>query len=133
MNQDQAVQAKQWEYCALVSHASEAGDDRGAWICRISYFTRNGVKTLPLREHGNMFPSDVFERAMAQLGAGEWELVSHQHELVRTNTNIAGEQFLATVHTGYSFSPFGVAYFKRQIEPDRKIDEPKVVIESPSE
>lgn len=28
-------------------------------VGRISYFTRDGVKTLPLREHGNMFPSDV--------------------------------------------------------------------------
>jgi hypothetical protein len=67
---------------------------------------------------------------MAQLGAGGWELVSLQHELVRNNAQVVNEQFLASVHTGYSFAPFGVAYFKRPVEPGRAIDEPAIVIDS---
>jgi hypothetical protein len=83
-----------------------------------------------LREPHALEPTDVFERAMAQLGAGGWELVSLQHELVRLNTTIASEQYLGSVHTGYGFAPFGVAYFKRPIEPGRAIDDPAIVIDT---
>jgi hypothetical protein len=130
MSLSNEMASQHWEYCALVSYASEMPDEPGSWLCRVSYFTTQGVKTVQLREHGSPFPTDVFERAMAQLGAGGWELVSLQHELVRNNINVTGERFLATVHTGYSYSPFGVAYFKRPTESGRAIDEPPIVIEA---
>lgn len=128
MSQSHDTALSQWEYCALVSHTSEAPDAPATWMCRVSYFTMDGVRSVQLREHGSIFPADVFERAIAQLGAGGWELVSLQHELVRNNVNVTGEQFLATVHTGYSFSPFGVAYFKRPVEDGRSIDQPAIVV-----
>jgi hypothetical protein len=114
----------QWEYCALVSHAVERVAEQPGWLCRVSYFTPHGVETRQLREPHALEPTDAFERAMAQLGAGGWELVSLQHELVRTNATVASEQFLGTVHTGYAFGAFGVAYFKRPVEPGRAIDQP---------
>lgn len=117
-----------WEYCALVSHASTQPDSAGRWLCRVSYFSRDGVRTRQLRDEHQPAPTDVFERAMAQLGTGGWELVSLQHELVRNNVNITGEEFLATVHTGYAFSPFGVAYFKRPVIDGRSIDSPEISI-----
>jgi hypothetical protein len=119
--------AGQWEFCALVSHASERLEDQPGWLCRVSYFTPKGVVTRQLREPHALEPTDVFERAMAQLGAGGWELVSLHHELVRLNTTIASERYLGSVHTGYGFAPFGVAYFKRPAEPGRAIDEPAIV------
>lgn len=115
-----------WEYCALVSHQAEDPQGVLSWGCRLSYFTSDGVQTFELCRPGQPYPMDVFERAMAQLGAGGWELVSLNHELVRNNANVSGEQFLATIHTGYSFSPFGVAYFKRTVQAGRPIDEPRV-------
>jgi hypothetical protein len=118
----------QWEFCALVSHAAERSEEQPGWLCRVSYFTSDGVVTRQLREPHSFEPTDAFERAMAQLGAGDWELVSLQHELVRLNAAVESEQFLATVHTGYGFAPFGVAYFKRPVEPGRAIDEPPIVI-----
>ena len=122
--------ATQWEFCALVSHAAEQIEDQPGWLCRVSYFTTGGVVTRQLRDPHATEPTDTFERAMAQLGAGGWELVSFQHELVRLNTTIASEQYLGSVHTGYGFSPFGVAYFKRQTEQERAIDEPAIVIDT---
>jgi hypothetical protein len=122
--------AEQWEFCALVSHAAERIEDQPGWLCRVSYFTPQGIVTRQLREPHALEPTDVFERAMAQLGAGGWELVSLQHELVRLNTTIASEQYLGSVHTGYGFAPFGVAYFKRPIEPGRAIDDPAIVIDT---
>jgi hypothetical protein len=115
-----------WEYCALVSHASADPDSAGRWLCRVSYFTPDGVLTRQLKDEDQPTPTDAFERAMAELGAGGWELVSLHHELVRNNINVAGEEFLATVHTGYSYSPFGVAYFKRTVADGRPIDEPEI-------
>lgn len=115
-----------WEYCALVSHAVESEDGEPGWRCRISYFTADGVRTVQLREPLDPFPTDSFERAMAQLGAGGWELVSLDHELVRTNIAVGEGAFVAAVHTGYGFASFGVAYFKRPVREGRPIDEPAV-------
>jgi hypothetical protein len=115
-----------WEYCALVSHAAEADGKPGEWLCRVSWFTPGGVVTEQLRDAAAAFPTDAFERAMAQLGAGGWELVSLHHELVSLNTQVGGERYLASVHTGYAFSPFGVAYFKRPIQEGRAISEPGI-------
>jgi hypothetical protein len=122
--------AVEWEFCALVSHAVERIEDQPGWLCRVSYFTREGVVTRQLREPHALEPTDAFERAMAQLGTGGWELVSLDHELVRINAAVDSERLLATVHTGYGFAPFGVAYFKRRVEPGRAIDEPAIVIET---
>jgi hypothetical protein len=119
----------QWEYCSLVSHGVERMEDQPGWLCRVSYFTQHGVETRQLREAHALFPTDVFERAMAHLGAGGWEIVSLQHELVDLNTTVADAHFMASVHTGFGFSPFGVAYFKRLVEPGRAIDEPAFTIE----
>jgi hypothetical protein len=94
----------------------------------VSYFTSGGIVTRQLREPHLHEPIDVFERAMAQLGAGGWELVSLHHELIRLNAVVDSERLLATVHTGYGFSPFGVAYFKRPVESDRAIDKPAIAI-----
>jgi hypothetical protein len=118
-----------WEFCALVSHATEIPAEGSSWSCRVTYFTPGGVLTRQLRDPHLLEPTDIFERAMAQLGTGGWELISLHHELVRLNTVVDSENLLATVHTGYGFSPFGVAYFKRPIEPGRAIDEPAIVIE----
>ena len=125
MNPDSREQ--KWEYCALVSHASEDRRAPQTWACRVSYFSTDGVKTSRVQDIGEAYPSDVFERALAQLGNAGWELVSLHHELVRNNMNISGEEFLATVHTGYTFSPFGVAYLKRPVQTGRAIDQPPVV------
>jgi hypothetical protein len=117
-----------WEFCAVVSHATSTTRGQVDWICRVSYFTQAGVRTVILHDTGIAAPTDVFERALAQLGAGGWELVSIDHELVRDVTPITGERFLASVETGYSFSPFGVAYLKRPLMPGRRIDEPPIEI-----
>jgi hypothetical protein len=85
---------RQWEYCALVSHAGEGVDGESGWLCRVSYFAPDGTCTRQLREPHSPFPTDVFERAMAQLGAGGWELVALSHELVRNNASVASERFL---------------------------------------
>lgn len=121
-----------WEYCALVSHASEDRRSPQTWACRISYFALEGVMTSHVQNVGEAYPSDTFERALAQLGRAGWELVSLHHELVRNNMNVTGEEFLATIHTGYSFSPFGVAYLKRPVQAGRAIDQPPVVWEETS-
>lgn len=122
--------SQQWEYCALVSHAAGTEDQPHGWRCRVSYFTPDGTRTRDLRRLDDAGPPDVFERALAQLGAGGWELVSIQHELVRNNMGIEGEQFLATVHTGYSFAAYATAYLKRPVVAGRPIDEPAVTIVS---
>ena len=118
----------QWEYCALVSHASVDHERQAGWTCRVSYFTSDGVITRLVKDPHTLEPTDSFERAMAELGAGGWELVSLQHQLVSEHLRIPHEQYLASVQVGYSFSPFGVAYFKRAIEPGRAIDEPHISI-----
>lgn len=115
-----------WEYCALVSHASDADGQPGEWLCRVTWFTPSGAITRQLRDDAVDFPVDAFERAMAQLGAGGWELVTFQHELVNLNARLGGDRYLASVHTGYAFSPFGVAYFKRPLVAGRAIDEPGI-------
>lgn len=118
-----------WEYCALVSHATADHEQQTGWTCRVSYFTDSGVITRHLKDPHSLEPTDVFERAMAQLGAGGWELVSLQHQLVSENLRIPHEQHLASVHVGYTLSPFGAAYFKRAIEGGRAIDEPEIVLD----
>lgn len=126
MTSSTTMQQQAWEYCALVSHASAEPDSAGRWLCRISYFAADGVISRILKDAHHPTPTDAFERAMAQLGAGGWELVSLNHELVRNNVNVTGEAFLATVHTGYTYSPFGVAYFKRPVADGRPIDQPEI-------
>lgn len=120
----------EWEYCALVSHAADAPDGQPGWRCRLSYFTSDGALTRELKEPGSNGIADVFERAMARLGAGGWELVSLQHELVRNNLCVEGAQYVAAVHTGYGLSAFAAAYFKRAVEPGRAIDVPAVAGEA---
>lgn len=115
--------SQQWKYCALVSHTT---DDHDGWTCRVSYVGEGGVQTKHLKDPHSVEPTDVFERAMAQLGAGGWELVSYQHQLVRENYHIPHEEYLASVHVGYSLSPFGGAYFERPVEDGRAIDEPGI-------
>jgi hypothetical protein len=132
MSWNEGTAGQRWEYCALVSHASEDRRAPQTWACRISYFTLEGVKTSQVKSVGETYPADAFERALAQLGDAGWELVSLHHELVRNNMNVTGEEFLATVHTGYSFSPFGVAYLKRPVQAGRAIDQPPVVWEDAS-
>lgn len=117
-----------WEYCALVSHAVETEDEGEGWLCRISYFTPAGVRTIRLREPLDPVPTDAFERALAQLGVGGWELVSLDHELVRTNVAVGEGSFVASIHTGYGFAAFGVAYLKRPVRDGRAIDEPAVSV-----
>lgn len=119
-----------WEYCALVSHAAEGPDGQPGWRCRLTYFTADGTLTSQLKEPASDGIADVFERAVAQLGAGGWELVSLQHELVRNNLCVEGAQYVAAVHTGYGLSAFGAAYFKRPVEPGRPIDVPGVAVEA---
>jgi hypothetical protein len=122
--------SQQWEYCALVSHATVDREYQSGWTCRVSYFTTGGVTTRHLKDPHTVEPTDSFERAMAELGAGGWELVSLQHQLVSENLRIPHEQYLASVHVGYSFSPFGAAYFKRIAELGRAIDEPQISLAS---
>ncbi|HET9016737.1 MAG TPA: hypothetical protein VFN57_14150 [Thermomicrobiaceae bacterium] len=117
-----------WEYCALVSHAADGPDGEPGWRCRLTYFTPEGAQTIQLKEPSSNGVADVFERAMAQLGAGGWELVSLQHELVRNNLRVEGPQYLAAIHTGYGLSAFGAAYFKRPRQPERPIDVPRVAV-----
>ncbi len=120
--------SRTWEYCSLVSHGAEGEAGEIGWLCRVTYFTSDGAKTRQLRERMDAEPSDVFERAMAQLGAGGWELVSLQHQLVRDKLHVEREGFGADVPVGFSFSSFGVAYFKRRQKSDRPIDKPEIVI-----
>lgn len=120
--------SRKWEYCSLVSHAMETEDGEAGWLCRVTYFTPDGARTRQLREPLSDEPVDVFERAMAQLGAGGWELVSLRHQLVRDSSHLEREGVEADIPVGYSFSSFGVAYFKRRMKSDRPIDEPAVLI-----
>lgn len=120
--------SRTWEYCSLVSHGLENEGDELRWLCRVTYFTCEGSTTRQLKSPEDDGPSDTFERAMAQLGAGGWELVTLQHQLVQDNLHLEKQGVSADVLVGFSFSSFGVAYFKRRQKPDRPIDEPTVVI-----
>ena len=120
--------SRTWEYCSLVSHGTETEDGNVGWICRVTYFTADGAKTRYLKQPLGEQPSDVFERAMAQLGAGGWELVSIQHQLVRDNLHVEREGVGADIPVGFSFSSFGVAYFKRRQKSGRPIDHPPVLV-----
>ncbi len=124
-----SVVSRSWEYCSLVSHGVETEEGEIGWLCRITYFTSDGAKTVQLKEPTSDQPPDVFERAMAQLGAGGWELVSLQHPLVSDRVHLQTGQVAADVTVGFSFSSFGVAYFKRRAKGDRLIDDPAVVIQ----
>lgn len=120
---------ERWEYCSLVSHAVELPDGSTGWVCRVSYMTRHGVVTRQLREPDDEQATDVFERAMALLGLGGWELVSVQNELVRDNIAVEARGFFATVPAGYSLSAYGAAWFRRPVVEARAIDEPLLLIE----
>lgn len=120
--------SQQWEYCSLVSHADVDAAGTPGWRCRVTYFTPEGTSSRQLKAVAEGEPADVFERAMAQLGAGGWELVTLAHELVRNNECIQHPQYVAAVHTGYGFSAYGVAYFKRPVEHGRPIDAPPIAI-----
>jgi hypothetical protein len=110
-----------WEYCALVSHADAGAEDRPGWRCRVSFFTPEGMVTRPLHDPEQPGRDDVFERTLAELGMGGWELISLQHELVPAAERPGGDGHL-------TFSAFGVAYLKRPVEPGRPIHEPVIAL-----
>ncbi len=120
--------SRKWEFCSLVSHGVLDESGEPGWLCRITYFRPDGAVTRQLKDPANAQPVDVFERAMAQLGLGGWELVSLQHQLVRDNLRVEGEGVTADVPVGFSFSSFGVAYFKRRVKEGRPIEQPAVVV-----
>ena len=120
--------SRKWEYCSLVSHGVDTDGGETGWLCRVTYFTPDGAKTVQLKEPTSDQPPDVFERAMAQLGDGGWELVSLQHPLVSDRVHLQNGQVTADVTVGFSFSSFGVGYFKRRAKADRPINEPAVVV-----
>ena len=120
--------SQKWEYCSLVSHGVETDEGELGWLCRVTYFGPDGATARQLKDAMSDDPPDVFERAMAQLGAGGWELVSLQHQLVNDRVHLQSGQVSSDVTVGYSFSSFGVAYFKRPTEDDRPIDEPAIVV-----
>lgn len=120
--------SRKWEYCSLVSHGIEAEGDELQWLCRVTYFTPEGATSRVLKSPEDDGSPDTFERAMAQLGTGGWELVTLQHQLVQDSLHLERQGVGVDVPVGLSFSSFGVAYFKRRRKPDRPIGEPAIVI-----
>jgi hypothetical protein len=85
--------------------------------CSVIYYLPNGeAEYRSLSELDEVLPFNPFQKAIGQLGAAEWELVSMQHGT--DNALNAGE-----IRWSNSF-----AYFKRPCIPGRAVNEPKLSI-----
>ena len=111
---------QQWEYCALYIYSWDVKNKKYFANLGIRYFGDAGnyydlaAKKGP---HAKGYDYNPWSRALGELGAAGWELVSVQHGNKRAGTSSKG---LILDHA--------VAYFKRPIQPGRPIDEPKLVM-----
>ena len=115
------MSASSWEYCALILFALEIRNKKIRCQLGIRYFGADSRMLARIKGEGARdWESNPWEEAVAQLGAGGWELVSVQH------ANAAGDMGAG----GELSNTNAIAYFKRPSEPRRAIDEPALELGS---
>lgn len=97
----------QWEFAVITHHKDET------WV---SYLHPDGTVTVSPRWKPTSKGIPVFERILAYLGGGEWELVSVQHGLSGTGTLYGGELRANDVK----------AYLKRPVLAGRRTNQPPI-------
>jgi hypothetical protein len=124
---------QQWEYCQLIlsSWYYDANERKWFYNVGIRYFgAQGGYYTLA--EYDTVEPYKTIKKykgwsynpwqyAIGLLGTGGWEMVSVQHGNFERNIGSGGGgKGIVQDET--------VAYFKRPIQPGRRVDEPKLVL-----
>ena len=114
---------QQWEYCRLYVWELKPHKEKG-YSCNLSitYLGSSGEKVERLAEiDKQFFPSNPFEKAFGLLGSVGWELVSVHYGLY--NELNGGLSIGLILNTNRAF-----AFFKRLVESDRAVDEPRLKI-----
>lgn len=116
---------QKWEYCelGLAGHKEHkaglmGGKTGSSYNCFIRYFGMNESEFRQLSELDKPLPFNPFNKTMALLGNIGWELVSVQHANVAEAEGYGGE---IRWHNC-------VAYFKRQSQPGRAVNQPALVL-----
>ena len=114
---------QQWEYCRLYVWELKSHKEKG-YSCNLSiaYLGSSGEKVERLAEiDKQFFPSNPFEKTFGLLGSAGWELVSVHYGL--SNHLNGGLSIGFRLNTGNA-----IAFFKRSVESDRMVDEPRLKI-----
>ena len=111
------AETKQWEYCSLVLlRIVQKRDDR-YYELGIRYLGDEAASRMLSEAEGSLarkWEYSPWQRAIAELGEGGWELVSTQHANSSGDMGTGGE----IDHSN------AIAYFKRPKVAGRRIDDP---------
>ena len=120
---------QRWEYCQLWLANSKYERTGGvlrqeqhfwSYDCVVRYFHPNGDEIYHrLANLDKSLPFNPFNKAMALLGAAEWELVSIQYGI---------STYIGEPQGGFLKWDNCIAYFKRPSIPGRAVNDPKLAI-----
>ena len=116
---------QKWEYCSL--HLQKDVKRLQCWVEYCSA-TRGSIITVLAKTAADV-SLDLYARVMAQLGAIGWELVNVQHGNLVVYT-VSGTYVDTLIESSLDTLSVSnkIAYFKRQVQAGRAVNEPKISI-----
>ena len=113
------MDVQQWEFCRLEYGGWEEkhGQYKYELVVRYLYYGESGRQLASMDRDGKVMSYDPFYTAIGYLGSYGWELINVQHGLHNPYTYLSNINWSSIA-----------AYFRRPIQPGRRIDEPTLIL-----